>query len=402
VAIARGLPEQSHPIEWPEHWLVLLGHLVGDGSYLTHQPLRYTTASEENSRAVRESAEAFGSRVSRHPGIGKRHQLVISGNGNRWHAAGVGKWLKDLGLFNQRSHEKRLPDVVFQLSNKQVAILLRHLWATNGSVVLRKPGTKGSSRVYFSTCSQALATEVSALLLRLGIVSRQRKVQQSVGKPVHTVDVSGGDDMRIFVEQVGGFGPRAGPIELLRAQLSALRRHSNVDTLPESVFAAVRSRMRKSGVATREMADMRGTSYGGLSQFKFSPSRELMGEYAELLQDDELKAWAVTPVFWDRIVSVEPAGEKETFDLTIPQFHNWLADGIVSHNSGAIEQDADMILLIYREEVYNKETPKKGVADIDLAKHRNGETGDIRLTFRGQFSRFENYADPAYGEGIMR
>jgi len=70
--------------------------------------------------------------------------------------------------------------------------------------------------------------------------------------------------------------------------------------------------------------------------------------------------------------------------------------------SGAIEQDADMILLIYREEVYNKETPKKGVADIDLAKHRNGETGDIRLTFRGQFSRFENYADPAYGEGIMR
>jgi replicative DNA helicase len=70
--------------------------------------------------------------------------------------------------------------------------------------------------------------------------------------------------------------------------------------------------------------------------------------------------------------------------------------------SGAIEQDADMILLIYRDEVYNKETPKKGVADIDLAKHRNGETGEIRLTFRGANSRFENYADPAYGEGIMR
>jgi replicative DNA helicase len=70
--------------------------------------------------------------------------------------------------------------------------------------------------------------------------------------------------------------------------------------------------------------------------------------------------------------------------------------------SGAIEQDADMILLIYRDEVYNKETPKKGVAEIDLAKHRNGETGDIRLTFRGANSRFENYADPTYGEGIMR
>ncbi len=70
--------------------------------------------------------------------------------------------------------------------------------------------------------------------------------------------------------------------------------------------------------------------------------------------------------------------------------------------SGAIEQDADMILLIYRDEVYNRETPKKGIAEIDLAKHRNGEIGEIRLTFRGANSRFENYVDPTYGEGIMR
>ena len=150
------------------------------------------------------------------------------------------------------------------------------------------------------------------------------------------------------------------------------------------------------------MAAMRGTAYGGLSHFKFAPSRPVLEEYADLLEDAELAAWERCPLFWDRVVAVEQAGEEETFDLTVPNYHNWLADGIVTHNSGAIEQDADMILLIYREEVYNKETPKKGVADIDLAKHRNGETGDIRLTFRGQFSRFENYADPAYGEGIMR
>ena len=88
--------------------------------------------------------------------------------------------------------------------------------------------------------------------------------------------------------------------------------------------------------------------------------------------------------------------------MTVPNYHNWLADGLTTHNSGAIEQDADMILLIYRDEVYNRETPKKGVAEIDLAKHRNGEIGEIRLTFRGANSRFENYVDPAYGEGIMR
>jgi len=58
--------------------------------------------------------------------------------------------------------------------------------------------------------------------------------------------------------------------------------------------------------------------------------------------------------------------------------------------SGAIEQDAAMILLIYREEVYDKNTTKKGIAEIDLAKHRNGEIGTFLLTFQGQFTRFAN------------
>lgn len=70
--------------------------------------------------------------------------------------------------------------------------------------------------------------------------------------------------------------------------------------------------------------------------------------------------------------------------------------------SGSIEQDADMILLIYREEVYDKETTKKGIAEIDLAKHRNGEIGTFVLTFQGQFTRFNNYAPDSYADGVLR
>lgn len=70
--------------------------------------------------------------------------------------------------------------------------------------------------------------------------------------------------------------------------------------------------------------------------------------------------------------------------------------------SGSIEQDADMILLIYREEVYDKNTTKKGIAEIDLAKHRNGEIGTFLLTFQGQYARFANYAPDSYAEGVLR
>jgi replicative DNA helicase len=70
--------------------------------------------------------------------------------------------------------------------------------------------------------------------------------------------------------------------------------------------------------------------------------------------------------------------------------------------SGAIEQDSDIILLIYRDEVYNKETTKKGIAEIDVAKHRNGEIGTFLLTFQGQYTRFVNFAPDSYAEGILR
>jgi len=66
--------------------------------------------------------------------------------------------------------------------------------------------------------------------------------------------------------------------------------------------------------------------------------------------------------------------------------------------SGALEQDADLIVFIYRDEVYNQETLKKGIADISIAKQRNGPIGDFVLTFVGRYTKFENWVPDAYGE----
>ncbi len=69
--------------------------------------------------------------------------------------------------------------------------------------------------------------------------------------------------------------------------------------------------------------------------------------------------------------------------------------------SGAIEQDADLILLVYREEYYEENTTRRGIADIIIAKQRNGPTGEVELTFLGEYTRFENLVAESYGEGAF-
>ncbi|MEK7736362.1 MAG: DnaB-like helicase C-terminal domain-containing protein, partial [Pseudomonadota bacterium] len=64
--------------------------------------------------------------------------------------------------------------------------------------------------------------------------------------------------------------------------------------------------------------------------------------------------------------------------------------------SGAIEQDADIILMMYREEYYKPDTQDKGVAEVIIGKHRNGPTGMVKLTFLGEYTKFVSFAQPGH------
>jgi replicative DNA helicase len=279
---------------------------------------------------------------------------------------------------------------VFTLANDQLALLLRHLWATDGTISLRRPGTRGSAGVNFTTCSRSLAADVAALLLRLGIVARTYTIHQRRGRPCHVVTVSGAPAQSAFLAQVGAFGPRVAPARALQIALGEVDPNPNVDTLPREAFGAVRAAMGRRGVTTRLMASMRGTAYGGTAHFRFSPSRSTMSDYAWLLDDDDLRTLAESDLFWDRVAAIEPAGEEDVYDLTVPGPASWLADGIVSHNSGALEQDADIVMFIYREEEHKPTDENRGIAEIIIGKQRNGPTGSRKLAFIKEFTRFEN------------
>ena len=394
LATVRTVPAPAVPEAISNARLGLLAQLIGDGSYLSGQPLRFTTASEASSRFVAEAAQTeFGCVVNRHAGRSNWHQLVFSNNGTRWQPRGLNQWLREIGAFNQRSHEKRVPAFVFRLATEQVALFLRHLWATDGSLwVPKMPGR--APRVYFATNSRGLADDVMALLSRFGLVARRRTVRQEPHRPMYTVDVSGSEQQRLFLEKIGAFGDKQAAAAAMRAYLAGVSTNHNVDTLPAEAFHDVRQIMRARGISQRQMAALRGTAYGGTSHFRFAPSRELLASYAECLQDDHLTRLAQDELFWDAVVSIEPAGEEEVYDLTVPGPHNWLAnEGIVSHNSGSIEQDADMVIFLYRPEYYKitedeMGNPTQGMGEVIIAKHRNGSLETVQLKFIGRFTKF--------------
>src|SRR5438046_8220417 len=147
--------------------------------------------------------------------------------------------------------------------------------------------------------------------------------------------------------------------------------------------------MRVRGISQRRMTVMRGTAYGGSSQFRLAPSRAGWQQYAEMLDDDGLRARAASDLFWDRIIAIEPSGEEEVFDLTVPGPASWLADGIVSHNSGALEQDADLILFLYRQSQYKEDLPpaEANVADGIIGKQRQEQLDTDTLTVCPQATR---------------
>ena len=128
--------------------------------------------------------------------------------------------------------------------------------------------------------------------------------------------------------------------------------------------------------------------------------RDICAKFAESLKDELLSVWASSDLLWEEVKGITPAGEEEVFDITVPGCANFLGNGIVAHNSGSIEAEADMVCFIYREAYYKMkeafsaeggERPERAEmeeTEIIVGKHRNGPTGVVKVGFQPEFAKF--------------
>ncbi|GAA1707532.1 replicative DNA helicase [Kribbella yunnanensis] len=387
----RHVPPPLDVTPWDEDEITLLAHLLGDGSFVKRQPIRYASIDEANLTAVGEAANRrFGITPIRDEYAAARVttlRLPAPYRLARGKRNPIAAWLDGLGLFGLRSHEKFVPDGIFSLPKAQVAHFIRHLWATDGSV--RWDAKAGQARIYYASTSRRLVDDLARLLLRHNIFSRIYVAKKAGYRDSYHLKIDGVENQRRFGEGIGVHGSRGEKMEEVLEHLQNIKAAPKLDTVPVQVWDQVKAAMQERQMTKVALGAALGRRNVG-RLFAGAPTRRRLAEVAEILDSSDLELLAINDVFWDSIVQIESIGEQEVFDATVLGTHNFVANGIALHNS--LEQDADMVILLHREDAYERESTRPGEADFIVAKHRNGPTADITVAFQGHYSRFVDMA----------
>jgi replicative DNA helicase len=391
LAVPRSVPEPVDTKRMAESEVILLAHMIGDGSCVKRQPIRYASVDEANLAAVTVSASYFGVTAIRDDYPAARvSTLRLPAPYRLTHGRRnpIAAWLDELGLFGLRSHEKFVSQPVFALPTDQVAVFLRHLWATDGSV--RWDAKFGGARIYYASTSRRLIDDVAALLLRVGVLARIKRVRKAGYREGWHLYVCGAENQTRFLRHVGVHGVKAIAAQEVLTQLESVVRNTNLDTVPREVWGQVKASLVSRAMSHRQFAAAMGTQFCGSAIWKHAPSRSRLHRTAALLEDREIHASATSDVFWDQIVEISSIGEHDVYDGTVDGTHNFVANGISVHNS--LEQDADMVILLNRPDAFERDDPRGGEADLILAKHRNGPTKTVTVAHQLHLSRFANMA----------
>jgi replicative DNA helicase len=391
LAVPRRVPEPVNTQRMDDSEVILLAHMIGDGSCVKRQPIRYASIDEGNLAAVATAAKHFGVTAVRDDYAAARvTTLRLPAPYHLTHGKRnpIAAWLDRLGLFGKRSHEKFAPQEVFALPNDQVALFLRHLWATDGSV--RWDAKVGLGRIYYASTSRRLVDDVMQLLLRIGVQSRIARTRKAGYRDCWLLWIDRAQNQTAFLTKVGVHGARGRNAERVLEELNLRARRPGADTVPKDVWRCVRRILADRNWTDQDFALATGTRFDGSKMWTHAPGRARLHRIAATFDDRELHDMATSDVFWDPIVEITSIGKQDVFDGTVNGSHNFVANLVSLHNS--LEQDADMVILLHRPDAFERDDPRGGEADLILGKHRNGPTKTITVAHQLHLSRFANMA----------
>ena len=348
--------------QMPRHELTVLAGLIAEGNTCHPSCLYFYNDRRDLIGDFIDAARQFPDTAARLDvrGDGKRMEVCLStGRDARfkpgaapWNAPGGGTavaaparsgaflWAQRLGLLGKKAAEKFVPAPVFALCDDDLAFFLGRMWAGDGFVgsVEQTP--------FYATSSGRLARDVRTLLLRLGIVAgvrsktfRYRYKGAETPRAALTVHLVGNDAIAGFTERVlpHALGRETQVAAFREAVAARAEGMTSKDTVPAEVRGWVAEERVRAGLTWRQLQERSGICVkefvGRGSAGKRGFRRSTVAKLAAFFASDRLAETAGSDLFWDTVVSVEPRGVRDTYDLTVEEDHNFVADGLVVHNS---------------------------------------------------------------------
>jgi dCTP deaminase len=325
IAAARSVPTFGRtPL--PEWEAALLGFMVSEGQCVTpgHSPV-FTNADPELVRAFEWAArEGLGVDVTYNGHLGYR-LVNHEGRGGAPERNRAAAWLERHGAA-VKSADKSVPEAVFTAPRESVVAFLRALFSGDGSMWRQDDAISFE----YTSMSRRLIEDINHLLSRFGIVSLMRDRRTHLGTVAHRLQITHRGHLRLLAEEIG-FWPRSEKQvrleeEFLPELVARGPERTNFDTLPREAWGLVRAAADSVGLSARAagvavLNSRQSLPYRTASVVAMASGDEELGELSDF-----------GPV-WDVVESIEPAGEDEVFDISVPGAENFLANGLFVHNS---------------------------------------------------------------------
>ncbi len=372
-----------------------IGWMLGNGSMLaSHAPAFITRDPIIAKKFVSFIEEEFGFKPKPH----KHHKSkvfqydVVKDSVRTSDGNPATKWLRERQMWGYTAKDKKIPDwLLAQADEKSICELLQGLWETDGSIEIGQKGKK-RERISYSTTSLLLANQMLYLLAKLGIVAilDNGYLSKKATTKCYKLIIEG-EEKNKFAKKISLDGYKGDKLKSLKM---ATRQSYLSNVLSRSTTLEIHANVKFVGITKRlvQIHGKRRLTKASLAKI-INCHPFIYEKYNWLLSDG---------IYWDKVDSITSMGVVEVFDRNVPVSGNFVVNGITLSNSGALEQDADLVMFLYRPEYYGINNDAmgetvEGETHINIAKHRNGSTGIEKLRFIKEYQKFVDFDDDQFG-----
>ncbi len=356
-----------------------IGWMIGNGCmYGYNVPSFITRDIEISNDFVLFISKKFGFGPKFHPHYqSKVYQWDITKNSVRTAEGNpVTNWLKSKDLWGRKAKDKIIPEWFMQSADdKSICELIQGLIETDGSVEINN-----RTKISYSTASLTLANQILYLLARVGIIAHLDNgyLSKKATTPCYKICVESPEYKLLFSKIIPLAGYKG---EKLKQMVITESPSKYSNKIGRDTCLQIEADIKAAGITKRliQLHGERRCSQSKLKDILSEIGGEVNKKYQHLISDC---------IHWDCIESITELGEVEIFDRSVPGTNNFIVNGIIVHNSGAIEQDADVVAFLYCEDA-----DREHEITIKFAKHRNGKLKKVKLRFEKDIQKFMSLDD---------